>query len=280
MQNIFKMKKKNRILLLEDDSDVLHNLSEELEDLGFEVVCTLTKREACSQLRKTVFSLAILDIRLRDDFEGGIEVAHYIKEHIQIPFIYLTSNNDNRIKEAAFKVEPNSYLPKPYSIHVLLPVIELAFFNYSKQSNFRGFPKPLTDSIFIKKNRLVPLNNGKFKLVEDKNNFGKSKIMQSDIIWIRVNNNRIFLKTIHQKINRSGYIPLEQQDCYCLSTTLKNFEGFTNSWFIKRASSAALVNLDYVEGIIDQNQIIMSDNSIIRVTNKQLLDYFNITKAR
>lgn len=271
---------KNKILLLEDDSYVSNDLSEELEELHFEVVHVITKQEAFLKLRSIPFDLAILDIRLGSNLKGGIEVGSYIKEHIQIPFIYLTSNNDRRIKEAAFVAAPHSYLPKPYDIRVLLPIIELAFFNYSKQNNFRTFPKPLTDSIFIKKNKLVPLENGKFKLIEAKDNFGKSKIMQSDIIWIRVSNNRLFLKTIHHQINRSGYIPLEEQDCYCLSTTLTKFEAFINPWFIKRASSAALVNLNYVEGIIDQNQIIMTDKSIIRVTNKNLLDYFNITKAK
>ncbi|BDS15713.1 response regulator [Aureispira anguillae] len=274
------MNKKYKILLLEDDPYVSSNLEEELEELNFEVLSVFNKQDAFIKLNAIKFDLAILDIRIGNDYEAGIEVASYIKDHIQIPFIYLTSNNDGRIKEAAFVAEPNSYLPKPYDIRVLLPIIELAFFNYSKQGNFRAFPKPLTDSIFIKKNKLIPIENEKFKLVEDKGNFGKSKIMQGDIVWIRSSKNRVFLKTINQSINRFGHVPVEEQDCYCLSTTLKKFESFVNPWFIKRASNAALINLNYVENIIDQAQIIMSDKSIIRVTNKKLLDYFNITKAK
>lgn len=268
-----------KILLLEDNPITGLDLKEAL-GINYEVCWVKTKQDALEQLQALQFQLAILDLAIGNNPSAGIEVAKYIKKQLKIPFIYLTCNLDQRIWQDALMVFPHSYLPKPLNANVLEATITNAFFTYAKQQQFAWPKSPYEEAIFIKKARLKRQANGGYELQEDKDNWGKSKLNQADILWVQTKGNRIFIKTVDQAPSKGMGMMLEQEDCYCLSTTLRKFKEYLNPWFLKQASASAIINLNYVKGIVNQNTIRMQDNSIIRITQPSLLDYFTITKAR
>jgi two-component system, LytTR family, response regulator LytT len=115
-----------RILIVEDEFIIASNLKMMLEDLGYSPVNPVgSKNEAIEVLTQEVVDLAILDINLSGKQEG-IEVAKFINEQIQIPFIFLTSNADKATISEAKQTFPKSYLIKPFTEEDIYSAIEIA----------------------------------------------------------------------------------------------------------------------------------------------------------
>src|SRR5262249_24977554 len=122
-----------RILIVEDELMVAANLAMILEDMGYEPYDAAgTKQEALDLLEKIKPDIAILDINLHGS-PDGIEIGAYIRDHVQIPFIFLTSNSDKSTIESAKKVNPAAYLIKPFTDDDIFAAIEIAMANYANE---------------------------------------------------------------------------------------------------------------------------------------------------
>ena len=89
------------VLVVEDDEVTALNLSLSLKKFGYASVDVCDSVEdAKEHLQKSKTNLAIIDISLQES-DDGIELAKYIKEHFDIPFIYLTSYSHDDIIEKA-----------------------------------------------------------------------------------------------------------------------------------------------------------------------------------
>jgi DNA-binding LytR/AlgR family response regulator len=94
--------------------------------------------------------IAILDINLSGR-KDGIDLAKYIRENHDIPFIFLTSFADKATLERAKQVNPPAYLIKPFNKEELYTSIEIALFNYQKTKNVEVKKK---DFVFVKQKQL------------------------------------------------------------------------------------------------------------------------------
>lgn len=78
---------KKKILLVDDDSDYLFQLTIALEDMGFEVVAAQTQQEAENIISKIKPDLAILDLMMENQDTGFI-LCHIIKnKYPDVPII-------------------------------------------------------------------------------------------------------------------------------------------------------------------------------------------------
>ncbi|MBW6480011.1 MAG: response regulator [Bacteroidales bacterium] len=78
---------KKKILLVDDDSDYLFQLTIALEDMGFEVVAAQTQQEAENIIAKIKPDLAILDLMMENQDTGFI-LCHIIKnKYPDVPII-------------------------------------------------------------------------------------------------------------------------------------------------------------------------------------------------
>ncbi len=113
-----------RILLADDDRLVLSTLGQGLRDAGYEVFEATDGDAAIRVCEDSRPDLAILDMRMPG--KTGVEAAHYIRQHTDVPFIFLSAYGDKEVVELAVEEGALGYLVKPLDVPQLVPSIEAA----------------------------------------------------------------------------------------------------------------------------------------------------------
>lgn len=125
---------KKRILVVDDEVIIADDLCSALDKLGYEALePALSYKQAIEVLNSESVDLVILDINLGGR-KTGMDVAEYIQEQLDIPFIYLSSHTDTKTLELAKNTMPYAYLVKPYSAADVMTAIEIAFNNQRRYS--------------------------------------------------------------------------------------------------------------------------------------------------
>jgi CheY-like chemotaxis protein len=118
------MKSDYKILIVEDELVLQLMLEHMLKKMGFEHFGTATKgSDAVKKATEDSYNLILMDIMLQDDVDG-IEAYKQIKQHKEIPVIYITGNTDPRNKEKAKDIGYHDYLGKPITFSHLKSSIE------------------------------------------------------------------------------------------------------------------------------------------------------------
>ncbi len=86
--------------------------------------------EAIAMLHHEKPDLVLLDINLAGHLQDGIAIARYIREHLNMPYIFLTANSDPGTLARAKAVTPNAFLVKPFLKEDLYAAIEIAVHNF------------------------------------------------------------------------------------------------------------------------------------------------------
>ncbi len=140
------------VLIVEDDEVTALNLSLSLKKFGYVNIDTCSDIQTAKEhLTKSKKNLVIVDISLQES-EDGIELAHYIKQNFDMPFIFLTSYSDDNIIENAKHTEPYGYIVKPFNPESLHATIQIALFKYKSEINDK-----LTQSYFNANDSLTRL---------------------------------------------------------------------------------------------------------------------------
>lgn len=121
------MSSKGKILVVDDDRLVLATLTHGLSQAGFDVLDADNGDDAILLARQHRPGLALLDIRM----EGlsGFDVAAYLREHLQIPFMFLSAFADEETVEKVKTLGAVAYLIKPLDIGQIVPTLKAAFAN-------------------------------------------------------------------------------------------------------------------------------------------------------
>lgn len=101
-----------RILLIEDDADIIKNLSELLQEEGFAAVSATTRRDAMEILEREQFDLVLLDLMLPDG--SGYSICRHIKKEWELPVIILTALEDEASVVTGFDQGADDYIAKPF----------------------------------------------------------------------------------------------------------------------------------------------------------------------
>ena len=83
---------KGRILVVDDDRLVLATLAHGLAQAGYEVIDADNGDDAILLARERQPQLALLDIRMEG--KSGFDVAAYLREALQVPFMFLSAFSD------------------------------------------------------------------------------------------------------------------------------------------------------------------------------------------
>lgn len=113
-----------QLLLVDDDRVVLATLADGLRDAGYWVEVAASAREAIEQIGKLPPDLAILDVRMPG--MDGIELAQHMREHTQVPVLFLSAYGDLTLVRRACEHGALGYVLKPVDIPQLVPPIEAA----------------------------------------------------------------------------------------------------------------------------------------------------------
>ncbi len=107
-----------RILIVEDDVDILRLLSRELEDAGFEVLAYDSGMRGLTAVRESNPDLVILDLGLPDI--SGQEIARRLRHTGNIPIIILTAADEVGTKVEMLNAGADDYLAKPFHVEELV----------------------------------------------------------------------------------------------------------------------------------------------------------------
>jgi DNA-binding response OmpR family regulator len=109
-----------KILVIDDDTDILEILDIVFKQEGYEVVLSETGDEA-DQIQQIHPDIVLLDLQLRVSGRNGADICAKIKGNAQtmdIPVI-LISSEDN-IEQISEKCGANAYISKPFKMSHLL----------------------------------------------------------------------------------------------------------------------------------------------------------------
>ena len=127
------MNHKGKILVVDDDRLVLATLTHGLAQAGYEVIDADNGDDAILLAREHKPELALLDIRMEG--KSGFDVAAYLREYLQIPFMFLSAFADEATVNQVKELGALTYLIKPLDIQQIVPAVEAAFANLSKAAS-------------------------------------------------------------------------------------------------------------------------------------------------
>ncbi|MES2091285.1 MAG: response regulator [Pseudomonadota bacterium] len=124
------MNHKGKILVVDDDRLVLATLTHGLSQAGYEVIDADNGDDAILLAREHKPELALLDIRMEG--KTGFDVAAYLRDYCQIPFMFLSAFSDEATVAQVKELGAVTYLVKPLNIQQIVPAVESAFANRKK----------------------------------------------------------------------------------------------------------------------------------------------------
>ncbi len=117
--------KQKRIIIVEDDRDLLENMVKYLRLTGYEVTGAASAHEFYYHLSLQTYVLAILDIGLPD--QSGLVLAEYVRNNTNMRIIILTARSTLDDKLAGLKCGADFYLVKPIDCRELAATIANLF---------------------------------------------------------------------------------------------------------------------------------------------------------
>ncbi len=111
-----------RLLLVDDDADLLRLLRRRLERDGYEVMAVEGGRQALLALERRFPDLAIVDILMPD--MDGFQVAAEIKKRGDIPLIFLSSVGEPQTRIEGIRRYAEDYVVKPFDYQELLARVQ------------------------------------------------------------------------------------------------------------------------------------------------------------
>ncbi len=121
------MGEKKKILIVDDERDIVKALMIRLQGAGYEVVTAFDGAQGVFMAHKEKPDLIILDIRMPAG--NGFSVAQRLKRSINtftIPVIFLTGSPEKNAEEKAMALGARFYVKKPYDPEELLDAIRRA----------------------------------------------------------------------------------------------------------------------------------------------------------
>ncbi len=105
-----------RILVADDEPDVLSLLNDYFEINGYEVITAENGKKVLEKASRNP-DIIILDINMPD--MDGIEVCKAIREYVSCPILFLTARAEDCDKITGFSAGGDDYIIKPFSIDEL-----------------------------------------------------------------------------------------------------------------------------------------------------------------
>ena len=113
-----------RIAIVEDDPDQRGNYTDALERRGFAVDGYPSRPEALAGMKEAPPDLAILDIMLGEEMDGGFDLCReLLARDPELPVIFLTSRADDIDRISGLRLGAWDYQAKPVSLAFLAEIV-------------------------------------------------------------------------------------------------------------------------------------------------------------
>lgn len=137
------MKQNQRILVVDDEQDLLEILKFNLETEGYEVA-TASSAEEALQMDIASFSLLLLDVMMGG--MSGFAMARKLKEKpttANVPIIFLTARDTENDTVTGFNLGADDYISKPFSLREVMVRVR-AVLRRTATSTDEGEPQVLS----------------------------------------------------------------------------------------------------------------------------------------
>ena len=123
------------ILLVEDDREIIKNLTEFLNNEGFNVECVPGQKDALSYVDEHMqnIDIVLLDVSLEDG--NGFAVCTAIKQNTDISVIFLTASGDEYSVVMGLDMGADDYIGKPFRPRELVSRIKSVLRRSGRISN-------------------------------------------------------------------------------------------------------------------------------------------------
>jgi two-component system OmpR family response regulator len=109
-----------KIAIVEDDADQRENYADAMKMHGFDVTTYPNRKEALKGFRESLPDLAILDIMLEDEPDGGFDLCRELRSMSRnLPIIFLTARNSDIDTVSGLRLDAWDYLTKPVNLQYL-----------------------------------------------------------------------------------------------------------------------------------------------------------------
>ena len=108
----------NKILVVEDDPNLLATLKYNLQKDGYDVVTAVDGAEAVGAARRENPDLIILDVML--PILNGFEVCRILRKEMMVPILMLAANSEETDKIVGLEIGADDYMTKPFNMRELL----------------------------------------------------------------------------------------------------------------------------------------------------------------
>ncbi len=209
---------KKHIVLVEDDEIIRENYMEILHDEGFSVTTFGNRAEAQDYFNQQLPDIAILDICLAEDREGGFLLCSELrKQSSTLPIIFLTSHDSEHDKISGMRLGADDYLTKDISLEYLVVRIQALLRRIQKLSeqntlsgtavvnnNSKGLHLDNDKLLVYWDGQIVDLTLTEYWIVESLvNSVGQPKtfeqLMKSANIYVEPNTISAHIKTIRSR---------------------------------------------------------------------------------
>ncbi len=149
-----------RILIADDEKDILEILEFKLQKEGYEVYTANNGREAIEIAKKVQPQLLILDVMM--PFKTGVEVCEQLRKDINYkhtPIILLTALGDELSHIKGLEAGADDYITKPVSTKILITRIQTLLRRVSSSNATSNLKTLEFDSIKIDPNAYVIVVN-------------------------------------------------------------------------------------------------------------------------
>jgi two-component system KDP operon response regulator KdpE len=114
-----------RVLVVDDEPNILATLAPLLRARGYDVLTALNGRSAIETVDREKPDLIVLDLGLPDI--DGVEVCRTVRESMNVPIVVLSARGAEGDKVRALDVGADDYVTKPFGAEELLARIRAAF---------------------------------------------------------------------------------------------------------------------------------------------------------
>lgn len=167
-----------KILMIEDDLDLMEGVVFFLESEGYKLDRAVSKRESKEKLCKENYTLIIMDCNLPDG--NGFELCREVREHSQIPILMLTARDTEMDEIKALELGVDDFMTKPFSLSVLKARIK----NLCRRR----------DNISVLNSNGITIDKGKGKVFKEREEILLSAVEYKLLVYLVENREQILSK--------------------------------------------------------------------------------------
>ncbi|TDQ34628.1 response regulator transcription factor [Aureibacillus halotolerans] len=165
----------HRLLVVEDEKEILQLVQEHLTREGFDVVCARDGEEGLRKFHEGTFSMVLLDIMLPEI--NGIELLKTIRQSSAVPVLIVSAKGSELDKALGLGFGADDYIAKPFSFIELTARVNAAIRRATEYTNrmdgqakrhleYRGLRLDVDAFMAVKEGRSIKLTAKEFALLQ------------------------------------------------------------------------------------------------------------------